>query len=385
MDSRQRQIALIKFLGTSRSADANLRLAHGSDSWTPDDWLGLAESSERQAVFSWFVHRAMNTERGCPADVRSSLAPRVKQANALAKLSAHLSLDLVSQFASRSIPMRVFKGQFLAQAAYGDALLRNSCDVDIIVPRTAVIAATRCLKDHGFSCGVAADWFADESFLTRFREVPFSSMGGLLSVDFHWRLASRWTPLAVTDDEMFDERLAVELNILGKPVPWFSTSLLWRIQLTHLVSSDWRGLKTWLDLAHTFDLLDEVNVADIVKRCMEQKCGDVLVIAAFVLRDVFGRDTSGLTARQSSDTLTRAGYAAKLCADVLSDSAYNPPDGITQSRLWYSAAATPKLKLLFARATQHDLEDYSSAQSGRPGGAFALKAVQRRLRRVSGL
>lgn len=353
--------------------------------WQRDDWIRAAKVSESQNVFSWFAHcaRICAGTNEWAADVLTTLAPQIDKARTLAKFSAQLSLELLHHFAERSIPMRVFKGQFLAQAAYGDACLRNSCDIDVIVPRFAVAAAAQCLRLNGFGTAVAEAWFTDAPFLDRFREVPFDGLGGFFSVDFHWRLANRWTAFPVEAEELFDQGTAVSMNVLGTAVPWFSPSLLWRIQLTHVVSSDWKGLKTWLDLAHTFDLLDDASTGDVLERCRALQCNFVLTVAALVLSDVFGRDTSKLISQQSPATIKRSKLVARLCSDLLLDNDNSAPSGLNLGRLWSAAAKPPKYRSLLARAMQHDLVDYYDHPPGPSSAVRAFRAVQRRIPRVA--
>lgn len=378
---RELQAGLIELLGYPTTSVA-LPLPAITGQWQAQDWRDASSSAATQGVISWFLHRAAAKGSGCPTAVLDELSRRFQGALVLAGFAANMSLQLGREFGKRSIPMRVFKGQFLAQAAYGDVLLRNSSDIDIIVPPYAVADAAKCLTNCGFRTNIAHEWFLDKRFLARFREVSFTSVEGLISVDFHWRLASRWTPCAVDDLELYDDAAANMLNIFETRVPWFSPSVLWRIQLTHMVSSDWLGFKTWLDLAHTFDLLNAESAADVVERCVQTRCSFPLAVAALVLRRTFGRDTTALTRQIPAATLQRAEASAQRCVSALL-SGIAKVDGSDRRRLWRASAAAPVWKSLWLRSTQHDLTQYQQPPTSRSQFMLAAKAVQQRIHKFA--
>jgi len=375
------QAGLIELLGYPTTSVA-LPLPAVTGQWQAQDWQDASGLAFTQGVISWFLHRAAAEHSGCPVVVLDALGRRFRGARVLAEFAANMSLRLGREFGKRSIPMRVFKGQFLAQAAYGDARLRNSSDIDIIVPPYAVADAARCLIECGFRTNIALEWFSDKRFLARFREVPFTSVEGLISVDFHWQLASRWTPCALDDSELYDDAAANILNIFETRVPWFSPSVLWRIQLTHMVSSDWLGFKTWLDLAHTFDSLNAESAADVVERCVQTRCSFPLAVAALVLRRTFGRDTTALTRQIPAAILQRAEASAQLCVSALL-SGTAKVYGSDRRRLWRASAAPPFWKSLWLRSTQHDLMQYQHPPTGGSQFMLAAKAVQQRIHKFA--
>lgn len=378
---RELQAGLIELLGYPIRSVA-LPLPAVTGQWQAQDWREASSIASTQGVISWFLHRAAAYGSGCPVALLDELGRRFQGARVLAGFAANMSLHLGREFGKRSIPMRVFKGQFLAQAAYGDARLRNSSDIDIIVPPDAVADAAKCLIECGFRTNIAHEWFSDKHFLARFREVPFTSVEGLISIDFHWRLASRWTPCAVDDSELYDDVATNMLNIFETRVPWFSPSVLWRIQLTHMVSSDWLGFKTWLDLAHTFDLLNAESTAHVVERCVKTRCSFPLAVAALVLRQTFGRDTTGLTRQMPAVTLQHAEAAAQLCIRALL-SATAKLDGADRRRLWRASAALPAWKSLLLRSIQHDLMQYQQPPAGHSQLMLSAKAIQQRIHKFA--
>jgi hypothetical protein len=188
----------------------------------------------------------------------------------------------------QGIPARVIKGQPLAQAVYGDYLLRNSADIDLVVPVRYVADATEHLRKQGFATALSSQWFKDDRFLRLNKEASFFALGGAFTVDLHWGLVNRWNAQAVEEHELFESG-GHTVELMGQTLPWFDASLLFRIQLAHVISSDFVGLKAWVDLAHVSDLLSPEEWAACAGTCLNLGAERALALALMVLESVFSR------------------------------------------------------------------------------------------------
>jgi hypothetical protein len=188
----------------------------------------------------------------------------------------------------QGIPARVIKGQPLAQAVYGDYLLRNSADIDLVVPVRYVADAAEHLRKQGFSTALSSQWFKDDRFLRLNKEASFVALGGAFTVDLHWGLVNRWNAQVVEEHELFEDR-GHTVELMGRVLPWFDPSLLFRIQLAHVISSDFVGLKAWVDLAHVSDLLSPEEWAACSSTCLNLGAERALTLALIVLESVFRR------------------------------------------------------------------------------------------------
>ncbi len=256
--------------------------------WSKDEWLLAVDLAARESLIAWFAHRTQDPAVACPVEVQTRALARAEPFFVWTRHGAALSAQLLEDLATASISARIFKGQLLAQAVYGDYLLRNSSDIDLIVPVESIADTAVSLQSRGFKSAIALHWFRNDYFLRLQKEASFSALGGAFTIDLHWKLVNRWNPVVICERELFDGEGAT-VTVLGKPLPWFSAEKLFRIQLAHVISSDFAGLKAWVDLAHCSDLLSADDWLTCAARCRVLGSERALMVALLVLEAVFQR------------------------------------------------------------------------------------------------
>ena len=266
------------------------------DGWSPEGWLESFALADSEGLANWYVHRVQSTGVGCPQHLLDSQRAKVNTAKMWAKFQAVLSTDAQTALQKANIDCRVYKGVALARALYGDATLRNSNDIDILVAPQNLKAAVVALKNIGFETSLDDRWLEHAQFLQGAREMQLSSMNDSFTIDLHWRLMCNWNGVGpVSEAELFSPGQP-QLILGAVTLPWFTPSTLFRLQLAHVITSSWFGLKTFVDLAHVFDTLDEAAQFDVVQACKERGCIGALWASLQVLNKVFGRDTAAIAA-----------------------------------------------------------------------------------------
>ena len=253
-----------------------------------DDWSRAADASVEESLIAWYAHRVRDSKVDCPRSAQLYAEALSEPKRAWTKHNATLTVDLLRSLTAQGIPARVIKGQPLAEAVYGDYLLRNSSDIDLVVPVRCVADAAEHLRKQGFAPALSLRWFKDDRFLRLNKEASFVALGGAFTVDLHWGLVNRWNAQAVEQHELFASR-GHTVQLMGQVLPWFDASLLFRIQLAHVISSDFVGLKAWVDLAHVSDLLSSEEWAACASMCSKLGAERALALALMVLERVFNR------------------------------------------------------------------------------------------------
>ena len=253
-----------------------------------DDWSRAADLAVEESLIAWYAHCVRESKVDCPRSAQLYAEALSEPKRAWTKHNAALTVDLLRSFTAQGIPARVIKGQPLAQAVYGDYLLRNSSDIDLVVPVRYVAEATEHLRKQGFATALSSQWFKDDRFLRLNKEASFFALGGAFTVDLHWGLVNRWNAQAVEPHELFENR-GHSVELMEQLLPWFDPSLLFRIQLAHVISSDFVGLKAWVDLAHVSDLLSPEEWAACAGTCLNLGAERALALALMVLESVFCR------------------------------------------------------------------------------------------------
>ena len=98
------------------------------------------------------LHR--NLRRHCPTLVPEAVEQQLQQAASMSVantmlLTAELE-KILAELEANGIPVIPYKGVTLGERLYGDAALRESGDIDIIVPFERVLEANRSLMSLGY-------------------------------------------------------------------------------------------------------------------------------------------------------------------------------------------------------------------------------------------
>ena len=112
------------------------------------DWGALSERAKRHALLPLLGHHLDQVPGGLPPEGRAV----VEEARREARLSMVLlqeTVRLVTFFAGRSLEAVPFKGPVLGEVAYGNAALRAPGDVDLLLRRDSITAATEALMEPG--------------------------------------------------------------------------------------------------------------------------------------------------------------------------------------------------------------------------------------------
>lgn len=240
--------------------------------------------------------------------------PAAAKAGILSAWQATLTGDMWQLLDRAGIPARMFKGAALAAWLHGDARVRNSCDIDELVPPAHVPAALRALLADGWTLPwhLRPEHFTP-TVLALYREVPLSNFGGTFQLDLHWQLLNRWNDPVLDAAELLPSATAATATtaaestfdgpclLIGQArLPWFTPDLIWRLALSHVVSSDWLGLRPWMDLALVSDRLTDADWAAVRHASATEPTGGLraaMAVAEGVLSAVFSRTVpAGFTA-----------------------------------------------------------------------------------------
>lgn len=287
-------------------------------------WFDAVNQALAEGLGPLLSHQLYRATAAIPAEIHETLRRRIAAEQIWSGLRAKATVDVLHQLQASSIDARVYKGQPLAQALYGDATLKSSSDIDIIVRPSEISAAATQLDAMGYVSAVSLGWFNKVTFLTSQKECAFSTMGGALCVDLHWGLVNRWNARPVLESELFEPGPTVVVS--GASLPWFNLPLLWRIQLGHLASSDWRGLKTFVDFLHLTDQLTDDELSEALLRCHELGASTAALAALAVISELFGRAPRPVPAIvERSHSKERAAAIAKHCVARLRTPLHTDP------------------------------------------------------------
>lgn len=183
-------------------------------------------------------------------------------------------------FAEAGIPWLILKGAPQAQMLYGDAALRPSVDIDILVPPGKFTAAFRALQRLGWTAPSSRRFFPQGFALSLLRDVDLYAPG---SNAFHIELHQRPLYLesfATTGQDLFD---AVVRDPF--PAPAIGPALAYYL-FAHGAASAWCRLKWLVDFALIQSRLDADGEAALLAKASRLQVEPALAASILLAKDV---------------------------------------------------------------------------------------------------
>lgn len=250
-------------LGVHPGNDAANDLAGHFRDFSEHDWASLMQIAEAEHVHTWITHRICKSSLGCPAGLTEAALNRARSRAPWNRLLVMATLDAVNQLESEGLDVLVLKGPALAKQLYGDELLRDTRDIDILVAPECVSTAVTSLERRGYSCDVEINELRSKRYLWRFRQTSLIAFGGALEIDLHWKLSNAWlmraSPIELRDFGDRVRQYSVRVGLLSGQVNTLRPDVLSDALRATIANSHEVELKAAMDLLRAEN--PAVNVA----------------------------------------------------------------------------------------------------------------------------
>lgn len=170
------------------------------------DWEYLLQMAQGHGVAPLlYWHLEATSPEDIPESVLTDLRKRFRANNLRNLFLAGELLRLLKAFEAHGISAVPYKGPILAASVYGNLVLREFMDLDILVRRHDVLKAKELLTSLGYQPRYRLTPAQEAAFLRSQREHPFTHEDGKCIVELHWGITERYFfPL---DTDRFWERL----------------------------------------------------------------------------------------------------------------------------------------------------------------------------------
>lgn len=219
---------------------------------TEADWQRVLALAARHSLAPLLATELLNrSDLALPGSVTTQLtAIRERAARRALSQIAEL-LRVLAAFQREGIPAMTFKGQLLAEQAYGDVSLRSCFDLDIFVPEAEVLRAKQALLALGYLPKHALLPHQEADLLRIECEYPFNHSSTGARIDLQWRPRARYFSFPLPARELWER--SIHNTLAGHPVKTFAMEDLILMLVVH-------GAK------HTWDRLDQVSTLAAVLR-----------------------------------------------------------------------------------------------------------------------
>ena len=215
---------------------------------TEADWLQVLALAARHSLAPLLAAEVLSrTDLEIPASVVAQLtATRARAARrALAQIAELLRVQ--AAFQREGIPVLTFKGQLLAEQAYGDVSLRSCFDLDIFVPEADVLRAKQVLLTLGYRAECALLPHQEADLLRIECEYPFNHPTSRAQIDLQWRARARYFSFPLPAEDLWQRSIGTTLA--GHAVNTFAPEDLTLLLLVHGAKHTWSKLEQLCALA----------------------------------------------------------------------------------------------------------------------------------------
>lgn len=217
-----------------------------------------------------------------PEPYRTQVVSREREARAFNISHALITVQLASLLEREGIRVIVIKGAAVGVSAYGDASLRGSSDIDLLVRRADLPRARRVLESNGYNCDY--DLRIEPSLISGGHALELTN--GRFRVELHWRLLEthlRWDP---EPDEIWEFSRRVpcvggEINVLAPHVEFL-------FLCAHGVKHRWLSGKWVCDIAQLAARLSDDDVLNVIALSERTRAKRILHVALRLTQEILG-------------------------------------------------------------------------------------------------
>ena len=331
---------------------------------TVDDWADVERRASAHGLLPWLA-RALSQGPGAPSGEHALLgAGSAERASliAAANASAGRALaqvrrlgELVGALADVGVTALPYKGPMLSLQLYGDLALRQSVDLDLVVPVDTYDVARAALVRRGVSPRWGHSARQERTLFAWLGHAPFGD--GDDFVELHWRFADRRFPFALDARDVL--RRAKQARVTGRMLPLMAADDLLAVLSMHAARHLFERLE-WVSGVTRLLVAAPMKPAALMGRAHALRARRMLAVSVhvaaqlldFPLDDAWRRALAGHpAAEQLAERMVR-----ELTAHELRDAPW--PDGaalvrrygelvdtrLDRARLFVHAALDPTAK-----------------------------------------
>lgn len=246
----------------------------------PLRWDAVLERARAHDIVPLVYHHLVRDPQrpGMPEDVASALSEGYRINQLRSKLLAEELARLLRLLGENQAPVIPLKGVTLAAALYGDAALRVSADIDLLVPEGEAVRARRLLLSHGFESSVPGAFFLGYQFPQCADSSLLPARGGAgFPLDLRWRLRAHTPGDAEAVRDLWAESSVADY--FGARARAMSAEWEFLYLAIHAASHGWQMLKSLVDIhqiasSNTVDWrkarqkADRFRLAEVVERTL---------------------------------------------------------------------------------------------------------------------
>jgi len=191
-------------------------------------------------------------------------------------------LNLLAQHHIQAVP---FKGPVLAEKVYGDASLRQSVDLDILVDKQDAFTAMSLLGEQGFLPEIDLDQKQFSAYAAKKNSIAMFHQSSVLAVDLHWEMSANYASEPLVLNHIKND--LVQVTFAGETVLQPCKELLLIYLCLHGTRDCWKDLESLCSIAALIQSHDDWDWKQIIKRADRMHCRRMLLLTFGLVIDLF--------------------------------------------------------------------------------------------------
>jgi len=222
----------------------------------------------KQHALLGLLYRALQNYSSAPVKLIAACKQQysINRLNALHKIK--FLADLQQALMQRHVPMFSIKGALLAEFMYGDMGLRESVDLDILIPAETVLIAHEVFKNLGLQTdfiGITQPQYHPLIFAMG-KDITYYCSKRNLQIDVHWRLEYKPNNLRFDFNQLWKIRQTIILSS-GEIFYTLPPIEEWLFLCMHASRHAWKKLQWLCDIVNYLPMLQKkATPAEIKKK-----------------------------------------------------------------------------------------------------------------------
>ena len=238
------------------------------------DWQYLLRMAEAHALTP-LLYWGLKPIR--PEAIPTSLAQSFQENTRNSLYLAAELFQLVELFAREGIRVLPLKGPTLAAAAYGNIVLRQFVDLDLLVRKEDALQARSVLLKNGYTSILQLNAKWEAAYLHAYDELGLRGPDGHPLVELHWAVTPRYFSVPL-DIGQFWER-ATSVNLGSREITALGAEDLLLVLCLHAAKHCWSRLSMVSDVAWLMRACD-IHWNEVLDRARRLGCLRIVLLGA---------------------------------------------------------------------------------------------------------
>ncbi len=241
-----------------------------------DDWVDAERRASAHGLVPWLA-RALSQGDGAENESHAAILAAANASAGHTLAQVRRLGDVVGSLADVGVTALAYKGPVLSLQLYGDLALRQSVDLDLVVPFDTYDAARAALVRHGLPPRWGHSARQERTLFAWLGHAPFGH--GDEFVELHWRFADRRFPFALRAEDVL--RRARQIRVAGRTLPLMAADDLLAVLSMHASRHLFERLE-WASGVTRLLVAARLEPAGLMARARELRARRMLAVSVHV-------------------------------------------------------------------------------------------------------